>query len=53
MAAFVNEWMLGRTIPAMGNPKYPMEMFQRVITVSLETQKIVAALAALYVREDG
>ncbi len=28
----------------MGNPKYPLELFQRVITVSLETMKIVNAL---------
>ena len=25
----------------MNNPKYPMELFLRVITVSLETMKIV------------
>ncbi|NMY49824.1 type ISP restriction/modification enzyme [Pseudomonas sp. WS 5011] len=31
----------------MGNPKYPLELFQRVVTVSLETQKIVMALPAL------
>lgn len=31
----------------MGNPKYPLELFQRVVTVSLETQKIVKALPAL------
>lgn len=31
----------------MGNPKYPLELFQRVVTVSLETQKIVASLPAL------
>ena len=31
----------------MGNPKYPLELFQRVITVSLETLKIVAALPPL------
>jgi predicted helicase len=31
----------------MGNPKYPLELFQRVITVSLETLRIVAALPAL------
>ncbi len=29
------------------NPKYPLEVFQRVVTVSLETQKIVAALPKL------
>ncbi|MGD9773876.1 DEAD/DEAH box helicase [Diaphorobacter sp.] len=31
----------------MGNPRYPLELFQRVVTVSLETQKIVAALPKL------
>ncbi|MDH0496793.1 DEAD/DEAH box helicase [Stutzerimonas stutzeri] len=31
----------------MGNPKYPLELFQRVVTVSLQTQKIVNALPPL------
>ncbi|WP_334193894.1 DEAD/DEAH box helicase [Pararhodobacter sp.] len=31
----------------MGNPAYPLELFQRVITVSLETMKIVRALPDL------
>ncbi|MBL3564666.1 DEAD/DEAH box helicase [Rhodovulum sulfidophilum] len=31
----------------MGNPAYPLELFQRVITVSLETMKIVRALPEL------
>jgi predicted helicase len=31
----------------MGNAKYPLELFQRIITVSLETMKIVKALPAL------
>ncbi|UUY07710.1 DEAD/DEAH box helicase family protein [Pseudomonas sp. J452] len=31
----------------MGNPKYPLELFQRVVTVSLETQKTVHNLPAL------
>lgn len=44
-----NDW----AIETMGNPKYPLELFQRVITVSLETQKIVAALPPLDIREDG
>jgi predicted helicase len=44
-----NDW----AIETMGNPAYPMELFQRVITVSLETQQIVAALPALDIREDG
>ncbi|WP_448090713.1 DEAD/DEAH box helicase [Pseudomonas azerbaijanoccidentalis] len=38
-----NDW----AIETMGNPKYPLELFQRVLTVSLETQKIVNALPAL------
>ena len=44
-----NDW----AIETMGNPKYPLELFQRVVTVSLETQKIVAALPPLDIREDG
>jgi predicted helicase len=31
----------------MGNPKYPLELFLRVVTVSLETNKIVAGLPGL------
>lgn len=31
----------------IGNPAYPLELFQRVITVSLETMKIVKALPPL------
>ncbi|OZC35704.1 damage-inducible protein [Marinobacter vinifirmus] len=38
-----NNW----AIETMGNPKYPLELFQRVVTVSLETQKIVNALPPL------
>ncbi|SFA60874.1 DEAD/DEAH box helicase [Metapseudomonas otitidis] len=38
-----NDW----AIETMGNPKYPLELFQRVVTVSLETQKIVASLPPL------
>ena len=38
-----NDW----AIETMHNPKYPLELFQRVVTVSLETQKIVAALPKL------
>lgn len=44
-----NDW----AIETMGNPKYPLELFQRVVTVSLETQKIVNALPRLDIREDG
>ncbi len=38
-----NDW----AIETMGNPKYPLELFQRVITVSIETMKIVNALPKL------
>ena len=31
----------------MNNPAYPLELFQRVITVSLETMRIVRALPKL------
>ena len=34
-------------IETVGNPAYPLELFQRVITVSLETMKIVNGLPAL------
>jgi predicted helicase len=38
-----NDW----AIETMGNPKYPLELVQRVITVSLETMKIVKSLPPL------
>jgi predicted helicase len=38
-----NAW----AVETMGNPKYPLELFMRVITVSLETQKIVKSLPGL------
>ena len=38
-----NDW----AIDTMHNPRYPLELVQRVITVSLETMKIVHALPAL------
>lgn len=38
-----NDW----AIETMGNPAYPLELFQRVITVSLETMKIVRSLPPL------
>jgi predicted helicase len=38
-----NDW----ATETMGNPRYPLELFQRVVTVSLKTQEIVAALPAL------
>ena len=43
-----NDW----AIDTMGNPKYPLELFQRVITVSLETMKIVNALPALDIQNE-
>ena len=44
-----NDW----AIETMGNPRYPLELFFRVITVSLETMKIVRALPKLEIRDDG
>jgi predicted helicase len=38
-----NDW----AVETIGNPSYPLELFQRVITVSLETMKIVNALPKL------
>ncbi len=38
-----NDW----AVETMGNPRYPLELFQRVITVSLETMKIVRGLPPL------
>ncbi|UNE53715.1 DEAD/DEAH box helicase [Bartonella machadoae] len=38
-------------IETVGNPAYPLELFQRVITVSLETMKIVKNLPNLELRE--
>jgi predicted helicase len=38
-----NDW----AIETMGNPAYPLELFQRVITVSLETMRIVHGLPPL------
>lgn len=42
-----NDW----SIETMGNPRYPLELFLRVVTVSLETQKIVVALPPLDIYE--
>jgi len=44
-----NAW----AIETMGNPKYPLELFQRVITVSLETMKIVIGLPPLTLKEEA
>ena len=38
-----NDW----AIDTMHNRRYPLELFQRVITVSLETMKIVRSLPKL------
>jgi len=38
-----NDW----AVETMGNPKYPLELFQRIITVSLGTQKIITSLPVL------
>ncbi|MHC2146477.1 DEAD/DEAH box helicase [Pseudomonas sp. 210_17 TE3656] len=38
-----NDW----ATETVGNPKYPLELFQRVVTVSLETMKIVKSLPPL------
>ena len=38
-----NDW----AVETIGNPRYPLELFQRVVTVSLATMKIVRALPNL------
>ncbi len=38
-------------VETIGNPAYPLELLQRVITVSLETMKIVKNLPKLEIRE--
>ena len=38
-----NDW----AVETIGNSRYPLELFQRVVTVSLETMKIVRALPNL------
>lgn len=38
-----NDW----AVETMHNPRYPMELFMRIVTVSLETMKIVSALPKL------
>ena len=42
-----NDW----ATETMGNPRYPLELLLRVITVSLETMKIVHRLPALELQE--
>jgi len=41
-----NDW----AVETMGNPHYPLELFMRVVTVSLETMKIVNGLPALDIK---
>ena len=41
------------SIETMHNPKYPLELFLRVMTVSLETMKIVNALPGLVIEGDA
>jgi predicted helicase len=38
-----NDW----AVETRGNPRYPLELFQRVVTVSLETQRVVKGLPKL------
>jgi len=38
-----NDW----AVETMGNPRYPLELFMQVVTVSLETMKIVNGLPIL------
>lgn len=38
-------------VETIGNPAYPLELFQKVITVSLETMKILKNLPKLEIRE--
>jgi len=40
-------------VETMNNPRYPLELFQRVVTVSLETMKIVKSLPRLDVQSPG
>lgn len=42
-----NDW----AVETMNNPRYPLELFQRVVTVSLATMKIVRSLPRLDVQQ--
>lgn len=44
-----NDW----AVETMGNPRYPLELFQRVVTVSLETMKIVRSLPRLDIQQSN
>ncbi|NTV70411.1 MAG: DEAD/DEAH box helicase [Azonexaceae bacterium] len=43
-----NDW----AVETMNNPRYPLELFMRVVTVSLETMKIVRTLPNLDILEN-
>jgi len=43
-----NDWV----IETMNNPKYPLELFLRMITVSMETMRIVKSLPPLVVMDE-
>jgi len=38
-----NDW----AVDTMKNPRYPLELFQQVITISLKTMKIIGSLPGL------
>ncbi|WP_202031655.1 hypothetical protein [Paraburkholderia sacchari] len=40
-------------IETMHNPRCPLELFQRFVTVSLETMKIVKSLPRLDIQQSG
>ncbi|WP_250482840.1 DEAD/DEAH box helicase [Caballeronia sp. GaOx3] len=40
-------------VETTNNPRYPLELFQRVVTVSLETMRIVKSLPPLDVQQPG
>lgn len=40
-------------VETMNNPRYPLELFQRVVTVSLETMNIVKSLPRLDIQQTG
>ena len=42
-----NDW----AVEPMGNPRYLLELFMRVVTVSLETMKIVDSLPKLEIMD--
>lgn len=44
-----NDW----AVETVGNPRYPLELFQRVVTVSLETMTIIRALPKLDITSMG